>query len=222
MTGAQTAMELVRQCWGNRPLTRAETQQLRSAGSLGGHLASALPLLTFELEKSSQRLAALHGIDPAGVEFQQLDPDLGTAYSLDQPYISTNPRLRLTCSEAQRAQQGSQQPNWPQPAWVRLKQHCAIRVPAMSAFGNIRTDVVEVVEKELRTLVEWTSSGDGNTTIPPYPLQEQRGEDGEATALALAMHRELADSWEVHQCLVRERTPQVGANARKVIEQSQV
>lgn len=38
-TGAQRAMELLRQSWVNQPLSKAELQQLRSVGMLGGHIA---------------------------------------------------------------------------------------------------------------------------------------------------------------------------------------
>jgi hypothetical protein len=48
-TGAQTAMQLVRQCWGNKPLSSAEAAQLQSVGRLGGHLAAGLRLVQHEV-----------------------------------------------------------------------------------------------------------------------------------------------------------------------------
>ncbi len=38
-TGAQRAMQLLRQSWGDRPLTDAEVNQLQAVGRLGGHVA---------------------------------------------------------------------------------------------------------------------------------------------------------------------------------------
>lgn len=58
-TGVQTALQLLRQSWGNRPLTAWELSQLHSVGQLGGHLAPALHLLTHELQLSAWQLHEL-------------------------------------------------------------------------------------------------------------------------------------------------------------------
>ncbi len=58
-TGAQTALQLLRQCWGNRPLTIWELCQLQRVGQLGGHLAPALHLLAHELQLSVWQLHEL-------------------------------------------------------------------------------------------------------------------------------------------------------------------
>jgi hypothetical protein len=46
LTGAQQAMQLVRQCWGTRPLGQAGPQQLVDIARLGGHMAAGLRLLS--------------------------------------------------------------------------------------------------------------------------------------------------------------------------------
>jgi hypothetical protein len=56
----QTAMELLRRSWVNRPLSSEELAQLRSAAALGGHLAPGLRLLAHELELSAAQLSFLH------------------------------------------------------------------------------------------------------------------------------------------------------------------
>ncbi|KAG2441624.1 hypothetical protein HXX76_003244 [Chlamydomonas incerta] len=65
-TGAQMAMELLRQCWSMRPLDAAEAEQLAAVGRLGGHLAPGLHLLAHDLAASAAQLAHLHAAAPAG------------------------------------------------------------------------------------------------------------------------------------------------------------
>eukprot|EP00198_Chlamydomonas_reinhardtii_P008814 XP_001698151.1 predicted protein [Chlamydomonas reinhardtii] len=64
-TGAQTAMELLRQCWSTRPLEAAEAEQLAAVGRLGGHLAPGLHLLAHDLAASAAQLAHLHAASAA-------------------------------------------------------------------------------------------------------------------------------------------------------------
>ena len=82
LTGAQLAMDLVRQCWTNRPLHNSELEQLESVGRLGRHMAAGLPLLTHELRAAAAQLNDLHF--PYGVPDGTLPPvlgcDDGTAY----------------------------------------------------------------------------------------------------------------------------------------------
>ncbi|KAG2451920.1 hypothetical protein HYH02_003695 [Chlamydomonas schloesseri] len=59
-TGAQMAMELLRQCWSIRPLQAPEAEQLAAVGQLGGHLAPGLHLLAHDLAASAAQLAHLH------------------------------------------------------------------------------------------------------------------------------------------------------------------
>ncbi len=58
-TGAQTALRLVRQCWGNGPMAPEDLAQLRSIGALSRNLLPALPLLIHELELSAWQLHEL-------------------------------------------------------------------------------------------------------------------------------------------------------------------
>ncbi|KAG2455049.1 hypothetical protein HYH02_000874 [Chlamydomonas schloesseri] len=59
-TGAQMAMELLRQCWSTRPLEAPEAELLAAVGRLGGHLAPGLHLLAHDLAASAVQLAHLH------------------------------------------------------------------------------------------------------------------------------------------------------------------
>ncbi|KAG2494612.1 hypothetical protein HYH03_007377 [Edaphochlamys debaryana] len=65
-TGGQTAMTLLRQCWGTRPLTEEELQQLSSVGHLGGHLAPGLRPLVAELTEAASQLSVTPELQPVG------------------------------------------------------------------------------------------------------------------------------------------------------------
>eukprot|EP00798_Chlamydomonas_sp_ICE-L_P016734 gene16734-23004_t len=60
MTGAKTAMRLVRWSSTNQPLTAQERNHLERVARFGGHLAPGLRLLCLELEKSSNTQKHLH------------------------------------------------------------------------------------------------------------------------------------------------------------------
>ncbi len=73
-TGAEAALQLLRQCWGNVPLTPDELIQLRSVGRLGGHLVPQLLLLIHEREDTAWKLRALDAAAPGGPGNQQTKP----------------------------------------------------------------------------------------------------------------------------------------------------
>lgn len=60
LTGAQTAMQLVRHSWTNEPLKSQEQQHLQDTARMGGFLAPALRLLCAELAASAAQLQHLH------------------------------------------------------------------------------------------------------------------------------------------------------------------
>ncbi len=70
-TGAQRAMQLLRQSWGDKPLTDTEKQQLRSVGMLGGHVApgqcshmhSHMPVTSRSHECCNSFMTSSHGCD---------------------------------------------------------------------------------------------------------------------------------------------------------------
>lgn len=60
LTGAATAMQLVRHSWTNEPLSPQQLQHLQDVSSLGGFLAPALRLLAHDLVASAGQLQHLH------------------------------------------------------------------------------------------------------------------------------------------------------------------
>jgi len=87
LTGAQMAMQLLRQSWRNTPLSAKEHMQLHSIPKLGGQHEAGLELLVRELQLSSVQLLHLHEEGEAGSivapqhrAVPPLDPDAGTCY----------------------------------------------------------------------------------------------------------------------------------------------
>ncbi|KXZ49831.1 hypothetical protein GPECTOR_19g282 [Gonium pectorale] len=176
-TGVQTALRLMRGCWRNRPFSASELAQLRSAASLGGHLAPALRLLAHELEASACALSHLHeastrqqsGTGPA------LDADAGACYVQEARRVlapggwGPNPRQLLTAGELSRAV-GALPSAHSAPAWKRLGQYGA--VPVTEPFPVPDTFVAETEDALCRLVVAPPAARrDGRT--PPYPLEEE-------------------------------------------------
>ncbi len=122
-TGAQIAMQLVRQCWTDAPLTPAEQEQLSSIAALGGHYAGGLQLLVHELQQSTQQLRHLHGLE-ASCSMQAPNPNAGILYQQDvEPPsggwlgFAPHPCLVLTASEEQRTL-GLLRPPLPAAQWL--------------------------------------------------------------------------------------------------------
>ncbi len=123
-TGAQTAMQLVRQCWTDAPLTAAEQAQLSSIVTLGGHYAGGLQLLVHELQQSTQQLRHLYGLS-TGSGMQPPHPDAGILYlqDVDPPSggwlgFAPHPCLVLTPNEEERTL-GVLRPPLPAAQWLR-------------------------------------------------------------------------------------------------------
>ena len=68
-TGGEVALELVRQCWVNCPLTKAEQKQLLSVSLFDQHVP-ALSLLCHNLSESSTRTSFLH-MPPTDIQVEQ-------------------------------------------------------------------------------------------------------------------------------------------------------
>ncbi|GAX73071.1 hypothetical protein CEUSTIGMA_g524.t1 [Chlamydomonas eustigma] len=217
MTGAQMAMQLVRQCWSNRPLTARESEQLITVGELGGHLAAGLNLLVHELQNSATQLihlypdvaattpattSALHAVSARSIA------DHTTAYCqamANEVYAGWcyNPHAMLTEGEVQRVMPGFVPSSvHSPPEAVRRKKHRVLEVSDLP----LDLEVVEKLEQEIKTCYISTSachhgSNSSNQTSesPPvlhnqYPLSYSR------TCLPLerAMHDELKASWDEH------------------------
>lgn len=125
-TGAEIAMQLLRQCWTNQPLGKQDLQQLRSVAHLGGHLAPGLRLLAYDLELSAAQLAHYQKRDQAP-ELPALDPDAGIAYQQAAAKVlpggwGLSRRQRLTAEEEQRVLGvgSTRRAGAATPAWRRL------------------------------------------------------------------------------------------------------
>lgn len=189
LTGAQTAMQLVRQCWANHPLSPEEAQQLRSVGTFGGHLAPGLRPLIHELELSSEQLSHLHMPSSKYVNStlataaHQALMDNNTLYAL-QRLPCANSRMTLSRSEQERAL-GICSPAVAPPAWQRMGEYTAISdLPVCP----VEQSAVQAAEQRLCSCV--ISSSGSAAVCPDYPLTV-----GESP-LAVAVHGELRHSWE--------------------------
>ncbi len=149
MSGTETAVQLLRQCWTNQPLTPEQAHQLHSVPRLGGHLAPALQLLAYELYLSSSQVQhyqatvlAANGTtcNSSGsrngsscTDLPVLDPDAGTAYLLSSCQVlpggfPAQHRLRLSPEEEARTLGAvcSAQVARGMPAWQRLRQYIPV------------------------------------------------------------------------------------------------
>ncbi|GLC47559.1 hypothetical protein PLESTB_000001100 [Pleodorina starrii] len=189
-TGGQMAMQLLRQCWTNRPLGAQELAQLRNVGSLGGHLVPGLRLLVHELELSASELRHLHEAAARSVSEAKtppppqsagpaaLDPDAAIGYQQilkSQGYGGdvgggggwpANPRLLLTPGEEMRTL-GTRRAAREVPAWLRLGQFKAIEIRQDEALP-VEAGYVAKVEERLSRLLK---APPARKAAPPYPLQ---------------------------------------------------
>ncbi|KAG2496793.1 hypothetical protein HYH03_005201 [Edaphochlamys debaryana] len=194
-TGGQMAMTLLRKCWGTRPLTAQEEQQLRSVGRLGGHLAPGLRPLAAELEASASQLSHLFPCQPgdghsggSGDGSGYHDPvsrrDADTVYEQAasrtcQGWRLLSARDRLTASEERRVL-GVSRSSPAVPEWRR--RGLFTPVPAPEGFP-VAVNYVADKEAQLASLVQQPQGGAGagaaQQACPAYPLaslQEMKAE----------------------------------------------
>ncbi|PNH10973.1 hypothetical protein TSOC_002217 [Tetrabaena socialis] len=246
-TGGQMAVQLLRQCWGNRPLAAEDLAQLRSVGRLGGHLVPALRLLAHEREASACQLGALHASvaaasSPAPARAAErtddaatlpaLDADAAGAYELQGSTApgargrggwGANPRLLLTRSEEE-CVLGLQHGAAARPPWLRMGQYGAVRLDEPFPVG---ADFVTQTEAQLSGLVQQPAAA--ASPYPPYPLARGTVAGGSSAAAAAActpleaeMHDELAASWAAHHEWPGEEQMGVAPDAWELIHKAQV
>ncbi|KAG2441635.1 hypothetical protein HXX76_003254 [Chlamydomonas incerta] len=191
-TGAQMAMELLRQCWSTRPLDAAEAEQLAAVGRLGGHLAPGLHLLAHDLAASAAQLAHLHTAAPAAdsaildtldsraapwlcdARIAAYDAPLWIARVELPPGWGVNPRLLLSPAEEVRAL-GNRLSCAPAAPWRRQRQWQPI--PELQAAPAMPVAYVRDAEAELRGLLLAPPGGAGTPALGPR--SEHSGEPGE-------------------------------------------
>ena len=190
LTGAQTALKVLRQCWGNSPLTPDELLQLQSIPHLGGHLLPALKLLAHELLASASQLSHLHEIYDSEV------PPLGTDSQIHYFQRASpihgwcgNSNVLLAEDEESRALNGLRRPKGDAPpSWFRNGDHQVIEI------GKCPVDVTFVTdfEQEVASVVSQAALRQG--AILPFPLVTSSS----ALPLEVSMMRELNESWVAH------------------------
>lgn len=169
LTGAQTAMQLVRQCWKNSPLTAAESAQLSSVADLGGHLLPALRLVVHELHLSASQLSFLHAPTSHTAVPPAIHPDAYACYSVAMASTSDSfpdTRMALTAGEAERVMSGKRCLD-PVPEWKRRGHYSLIEVGA----GPVSASVIAVLEAQLVGCVVVEPA---LKPVPAYPLGSLR------------------------------------------------
>lgn len=193
MTGAQTAIQLVRQCWKNSPLTPDESKQLSNAAVLGGYLAPALRLVVHELFTSSSQLNHLHLLASSPSSLPELHPDARTSYTegaMKTRASFPNQRLDLTAGE-QRRVMGTFYCKLPDPGWKRQGHYTPIKIDA----GPVSADIIASIEEELSCCVVLQQAKTPGLW-PCYPLRvsknnaelsTQTGSSSDGTSMPLAL-----------------------------------
>jgi hypothetical protein len=220
LTGAETALVLVRHSWTNVPLTPLQQQHLRDAARLGGFQAPVLRLLCHDLAASaSQHLhvpeigargAARRARDsssssgssrsgPADATCHRLDPDAVSEYMLRSRKavaagFPVSPRQQLTAAEE----------TWlmhtgpltlaaaarSTPYWKR--QHMHQGVTDLPQFP-VASDYVQQAEAALMQVVQDPQQQGPPAPFPVPPLAHS------SVPVADAMMAELQDSWRCYQ-----------------------
>ncbi|KAF5833854.1 hypothetical protein DUNSADRAFT_9691 [Dunaliella salina] len=173
--GTHMAMQLLRQCWKNHPLSYEEAAQLQSLASLGRH-APGLRLLAHELLLSTSQLSHLYadasGSSTTSTPPPLLDPDASICYlKAAQPHktigwrgFRPNPRALLNALEEQRVLGIHPKPT-PLPFWVKEMRRVGkgqLHAPPCP----VPAEFVVSTEAQLSSLVHHSSS----QAVPPYPL----------------------------------------------------
>lgn len=203
MTGGEHALELVRQCWVNRPLTAAERRNLEVLARFSS-MTPATALLCDEVCRSSRELTFLHeaasdesahaGADGACVGGQGgplVNVLAATEYQLPSPIAPRNARLKLTADEEERCLGQLCHAGASAGSAARLVERVLdVELPPPHRGANLARWVQHELDSMIR---EVAAPSDAST---PFPLTlEDAAHDSE---IGKAMRRALRDSWEAH------------------------
>jgi hypothetical protein len=192
MTGDEYAINLLRECWVNRPLTTEEADNL---GQLLRYCsrAPALKLLCRDLYNSSQMLSFAHSDEKSEKEIDDdFDFDkVATEYRIQSKlgHNKLNPRTRLTTTEYSRIFADHPKSS---KLWRHNKKYETIVVGSYEAgSGGLPRygGMVEDIEVQLRTLVK-----EKPRAHRVFPLKQNKG----AGILEGREFQELKDSWEAY------------------------
>lgn len=194
MTGAQTAMQLIRQSWVNRPLTEKEVQHLTAAARYAGHLAPALPLQVAELMSSACQLRHLHVATAAYSPDSSsqsptttasgppvLDPDAASKYKSQAVAVQPggwllHHKLRAsTDTEARCLGTSSLGMRASKPPWRRLQQYKAI--DSLVPGSPVCCSCVAESEQRLKCLVTSRGMQEDTNTSKPVDHHHQRSDN---------------------------------------------
>ena len=191
-TGGEMAMELVRQCRVNRPLTENEYSHLVTLAGYGS-LTPALPLLCFDLEAGARQLAFLHPGVPLHPELP-FDYDAANEYTQREQRDCLSTRSLMSSDEKTRVLSLNCRARWrgaTVPAQVRT-----LEVPALEALIRTRSCArrIESVDNQLREMLVRKPAGSAKKV--PIDLDVF-----EATELGRYLTEQLAMSWIEYQSL---------------------
>lgn len=247
MTGAQRALQLLRQSWVSRPLSSEELQHISNTAALAGHLVPALRLVAADLQHSAVQLQHLYvpaaGPGSAAAAFAgqpaPVSADAGSEYQLQVAQGVPGgwglcPRMHLTAEEETRMLGSSiQAPAKATQAWRLLpNQFAAVDVRAAGASAGsqaaaaaaevppcpVASAYVSQCEQQLQQLVQGAVQHARCSKHNVPPFP--LAANSESLPLEQLMLDELRNSWVAHHS---SGTPTgVAPNAGKVISTMQV
>lgn len=202
MTGAEVAVQLLRQCWVNRPYQSQE--DLSCLQALRGPLSRRWPslsLLCLELQCSSRQLSALYGLsEEERLVMPKGDPRAVTAYLNElQPL---NPRLALRPEEEQRVL-GLRRVGRRDEGRV-LPEHGSVEI----GDCGVAADEVSKIEAELQQLLCLNPPPDDPAA---FPLSSELLED---TVMGQRLVAELQRSHATHHA---QTTPSLRHNLAQTL-----
>ena len=182
VTGAETALELLRGCWVNRPLTPEEYTKLQNVAQLSRDMP-AVKLLCYDLEKSASCLGYLFGDEHDEDAAPKIHQDSASAYLCERAASPHHLRRELTADEETNT------------IGILRSQRRSARVT--SRFGNIELgpcpvapDIVSEIETQFEEFLEFETK----TISSEFPLPASE----KPNALEESMWNDLVSSWSAH------------------------
>jgi hypothetical protein len=221
------------QCFTNRPLTEEELKHLQTVHDLAGHLLPALPLAAQDLDANAFGLASIHeqmGRTKSTLRLKKGHPDLLTCYThFAEKSVSgfhRDSRSLLTPAEEwQVLGEFHNVARRPLPPRLRSEQLFEVLPPPTfcdAAGATVRLDdLVKKCEDLLVGLVDQKSAV-GTTMGAEYPLRSNQDASERVSDLSEDMHKELKESWMLHQQIAKAEDLKDGQAFEATIKDYQV